>query len=155
MFKKSRSKTNYYYIILSTLLFFLFLLFFLPVKTVSCVYDATNQEELNVVCQELEIAFHGKSLIFNDFSHEKVWQELLENEDYQEVYHLASLRKSLPSHLVLTLDGRLPDYRLMIDNGEKTEAFILNQSNRLKTNRENLELFTIKYQGEKKHNQII
>jgi len=148
MSKNKVLQPQLFYMVTSLLVLFLLLYFTFPVKKVSCSYEGNNQEELATVCQQLENSFRGKSLLFTNFSDESVWQTILENENYRQIYHLASQKMILPHHLLLTLDARLPDYRLTIvrDTGEKN--FLLNQSNRLKSNQPDLKLLNIVYRGE-------
>ena len=121
------------------------------VKNVDCRYPGStdHSQELTLVCQDIERALAGRSLLFSDFSRSPVWQEIADNQHYQHNYHLQSSLKILPNQLVLTLDSKSPDYRLSIVqvNGDQN-SFLLNQNNRLRADQTELKVLTIICQAE-------
>ncbi len=140
----------------STYLFFvsvlvltsLLLVFAFRVKKVSCYQPEAKPEELAQVCQDINSAFAGKSLLFFNFAEAEIWQELAEKSDYSQLYYLASVKKIPPGELIIDLDSKLPDYRLSIINEQQEEqSFILNQNNHLKKDLNQSQLFTIVYHG--------
>ena len=121
----------------------------LRVGKITCHHPNSNNQELAAVCQELEIAFLGKSLLFYDFEGASIWQELTQKAEYQEIYRPVSLRKTPPQALALNLDSKTPDYRLIIvDENREQKSFILNQNNHLKEDYHQAQIFEIFYQGE-------
>lgn len=139
---------NYLYFSLTLVVSFLLILVTLRVKTVECSQDSADQEELASVCEQLQKNFSGKSLIFYDFFAAAIWQELAQSVDYQQLYQLSSLEKKAPNRLILHLDSKLPDYRLIViteDNQE--QSYILNQNNNLKKDHGQEALFAIYYRG--------
>ena len=140
---------NYLDFLLTLVVSFLLIFFTLRVKTVECYHqDSADQGELASVCAQLKKNFLGKSLIFYDFFAADVWQELAQSVDYQQLYQLSGLEKKAPSTLILHLDSKLPDYRLVVFiNDNQEQSYILNQNNNLKKDQGQGSLFTIYYHG--------
>ena len=140
---------NYLYFFLTLVVSFLLIFFTLRVTTVACFQDSADQEELASVCEQLNESFSGKSLIFYDFFAANIWQELALSVDYQELYQLSFLEKKAPNKLILYLDSKLPDYRLILINEDNQEqSYILNQNNNLKKDHGQESLFEIYYRGQ-------
>jgi hypothetical protein len=149
MSSKNKIFFNYLYFFLVTIITGLLLLLTFKVKTINCQHSDSNNQELGAVCQELETAFIGKSLLFYNFEESTIWQELTQKAEYQQIYHPASLKKIPPKALVLNLDSKLPDYRLIIiDENKEQKSFILNQNNHLKKDYNQNQLFEVFYQGD-------
>lgn len=145
-----KTKPNYLHFFVSSLLVVLVLFFAFRIRIVNCQYENLNQQEITQVCQELNQAFVGKSLLFSDLEQADIWQKLLEHDDYQETYHLVKMSKSLPSTVTLHLNSKPPDYRLKIEDKKgQGNSYIINQNNRLKKNQAELNVLNIIYQGEK------
>ncbi|NLG06306.1 MAG: hypothetical protein GX559_01260 [Candidatus Pacebacteria bacterium] len=141
--------STYLFFVSVLLLTSLLLVFAFRVKKVSCYQPEAKLEELTQVCQDINAAFVGKSLLFFNFSEAEIWQELAEKSDYSQLYYLSSLKKIPPGELVLDLDSKLPDYRLRIINEQQEEqSFILNQNSHLKKDLSQSQLFTIVYHGD-------
>jgi hypothetical protein len=146
---KNKSFLNYFYFFLVASITSLLLVLGFRVSKVDCHHTSSNNQELQAICQELETAFVGKSLLFYNFTEAYVWQELRQKVDYQEIYRPASLEKIPPKTLVLNLDSKLPDYRLiLIDENKEQRSFVLNQNNHLKKDQEQSQLFEVFYQGQ-------
>lgn len=146
---KNKKYFNYLYFFLTFSITALILIFTLRVRRVECYQVASNKQELGSLCQKLSENFSGKSLIFFNFFDAEIWQELAQSADYQELYHLSSLEKKAPGTLILNLDSKLPDYRLIvIDEKKEEQSFILNQNNHLKKDQGQEALFEIIYQGQ-------
>jgi hypothetical protein len=140
---------NYLYFFLTLGLTLLLLILTLRVKTIECYQAGTDQDELASVCEQLNEYFSGKSLIFYDFFAANIWQELALSVDYQQLYQLSSLEKKAPTRLILYLDSKLPDYRLIVMTEDKQEqSYILNQNNNLKKDHGQESLFEIYYRGQ-------
>ena len=121
------------------------------VRSVDCQYQGliNHSQELTLVCQDIEQALTGRSLLFSDFNRSSVWQEIANNQQYQHNYHLQSSLKILPHQLVLTLDSKAPDYRLSIVQADGARrSFLLNQNNRLRTDQAELDVLNIVCQAD-------
>jgi hypothetical protein len=139
---------NYLYFFLTFSITTFVLILTLRVKRVECHQSDSDSQDLVSVCQELKTDFLGKSLIFYNFAEADVWQKLAQSADYQELYQLSFLEKQAPNTLILHLDSKLPDYRLIIINDSQQEqSYILNQNNHLKKDQGQVALFEILYQG--------
>lgn len=145
----NKQSSIYLFFVTTLVLTSLLLVFAFRVKTVTCYQPEARPEELAQVCQDINSAFVGKSLLFFNFYEAEVWQELAEKSDYSQLYYLSSLKKIPPGELVLDLDSKLPDYRLKIINEQQEEqSFILNQNSHLKKDLGQSQLFTIFYHGD-------
>lgn len=139
----------YLFFVTTLVLTGLLLVFAFRVKKVSCYQPEAKLEELAQVCQEINSAFVGKSLLFFNFHEAEIWQELTEKSDYSQLYYLSSLKKIPPGELTINLDSKLPDYRLsIINNNQEEQTFILNQNKHLKKDLGQSQLFTIVYHGD-------
>lgn len=149
MFVTHKQSATYIYFILVIGLSSLLLAFGLRVKAVECYQVDADSQELASVCQKLNQAFLGKSLIFYHFAEAAIWQELTETSDYQQLYYPVLLEKDPPGNLLINLASKLPDYRLVIvDEQQQEQSYILNQNNLLKKDQGQTALFSIYYQGE-------
>lgn len=98
----------------------------------------------NGVCEKINNHFKNKSLFFTDFENDQIWDELLAVQEYSQVYQYQKINKSLLGKVKLYLIAKQPDYRLVIGQ----DKYVLNQSNKLKNNQENLNLPTIELTGD-------
>lgn len=96
------------------------------------------------VCEKINDHFKNKSLFFTDFENDQVWDELIAVQEYSQVYQYQEINKSLLGKAKLYLIAKKPDYRLLIGQ----DKYVLNQSNKLKNNQENLTLPTIELIGD-------
>jgi hypothetical protein len=145
---KNKSFLNHLYFILVILITSVLLISTFRVGKIECQHADPNNRELAAVCQELNTAFIGKSLLFYNFDEASIWQDLTKKSDYQQIYHLASLKKTPPKTLVLNLDSKLPDYRLIVNTDQEQQSFVLNQNNHLKKDHGQEMLFEVFYQGQ-------
>lgn len=156
----NKQYSTYLYFFLALGLTSLLLVLSFRVRKVTCYQPDANQAELERACQDLNSAFIGKSLLFYNFYEANIWQELAEKADYQQLYYLLLLEKDPPGQLIVNLDSKLPDYRLIIINeNQEEQAFVLNKNNHLKKEWGQNSLFTIYYRGQEeifsKNNQYL
>lgn len=134
-------------LIIFLLVLFLLFRFVFVFKQINCLSEGNILE--NGVCEIINNHFKGKSLFFTDLENELVWQELLANQQFSQVYQYQKIEKSITGHVNLWLLTKLPDYRLVLNS----EQFLLNQSNKLKDNQDRLNLPSIEFLGNPDVNQ--
>ena len=122
-------------------LFILFRFLFV-VRQIECISENYHLE--TGVCEMINDYFSGRSLFFTDFENEPIWEQLLANQQFNQVYQYQKIDKAIVGRSKLYLISKLPDYRLLIGD----QRYLLNQSNQLKNDQEHLVLPTIKFMGE-------
>ncbi len=121
---------------------FIFFRFVFIFRNINCsVANATLESG---VCQRINDYFRGRSLFFTDFANEPIWDELLTDQQYGQVYQYQKINKSLNGKADLYLLAKLPDYRLIFGQNR----YLLNQSNQLKNDQDRLNLPTIEFMGD-------
>lgn len=135
-----------------TLVIFLFILFLsfrfvFVFKKIDCFSENNILED--GVCEIINDKLKGKSIFFTDLENELIWQELLANQRFSQVYQYQKIEKFIIGNAKLWLLTKLPDYRLVLDS----EQFLLNQSNKLKDNQDRLILPSIEFLGDPNINQ--
>jgi len=128
--------------IIFLLILFLLFRFIFVFKKINCLSD-NNNLELGV-CELINDRLKGKSLFFTDLENEFVWEELLSNQQFGQVYQYQKIKKSMTGEVQLSLIAKLPDYRLIIGS----EQYLLNRNNKLKDNQERLILPSIEFMGD-------
>lgn len=121
---------------------FLLLRFVFVFRQIDCFLEEMSLE--SGVCDQINQHFKGKSLFFTDLENDSLWDDLLANQNYSQVYQYASIKKSLSGRVKLFLIAKLPDYRLIIGQ----DKYLLNQNNKLKNDQISLVLPSIEFSGE-------
>jgi len=129
------------FVIFFVILFLLFRFVFV-LKTVDCVLEDNSLE--SGVCERLNQFFKGKSLFFTDFENEAIWDELMTDQQYGQVYQYQKINKHISGEVDLFLLAKLPDYRLVIGQ----ERYLLNHGNKLKNDQDRLSLPSIEFLGD-------
>ncbi len=124
------------------LILFLLFRFVFVFRKINCLLESNTIE--TGVCELINDRLKGKSLFFTDLENESVWEELLGNQQFSQVYQYQKIKKSMTGTANLSLIAKLPDYRLVIGS----EQYLLNQSNKLKDNQERLTLPSIEFMGD-------
>lgn len=119
------------------LLIVLLLRFVFVVRRVDCLLSGATLE--SGVCEKLNDFFRGSSLFYTDFENALIWDDLLGNQEYSQAYQYEAINKSLSGVISLRMVAKMPDYRLATSQGN----FLLNQSNKLRNDRDDLSLLTI------------
>lgn len=130
-------KLLFYFIGLFLLFRFIFIF-----RQITCVAENNRLEA--EVCQLINANLRGKSLFFTDLEQEAVWDELLANQKFNQLYQFQKIEKSITGQAKLYLTSKLPDYRLVI--GE--QKYLLNQSNQLKNDQAQLSLLNIEFKDQ-------
>lgn len=132
--------------ILRFVIFFVILLllfrFVFVARDINCFAENSSLE--NGVCERLNQSLHGKSLFFTDFENETIWDDLMADQQYGQVYQYQKIKKHMSGKVDLFLLAKLPDYRLIVGQ----DRYLLNQSNKLKDNQDRLSLPSIEYLGD-------
>lgn len=126
------------FVIFFIILFLLFRFVFV-LKKVNCVSENNSLE--NGVCERLEQNFKGKSLFFTDFENEEIWDELIVDQQYSQVYQYQQIKKHISGKVDLFILAKLPDYRLIVGQ----ERYLLNHGNKLKNDQDRLSLPSIEF----------
>lgn len=134
-------------LIIFLLVIFLLFRFVFVFKQINCFSENNILED--GVCEIINENFKGKSIFFSDVENDLVWQELLTNQQFSQVYQYQKIKKSVVGSADLWLLTKLPDYRLVLGS----EQFLLNQSNKLKDNQDRLILPSIEFLGDPNINQ--
>lgn len=134
-------------LIIFLLILFLLFRFVFVFKQINCFSENNILED--GVCKIINDNLRGKSVFFTDLENELVWQELLANQQFSQVYQYQKIEKSIIGNADLWLLTKLPDYRLILGS----EQFLLNQSNKLKDNQDRLILPSIEFLGDPSINQ--
>lgn len=129
-------------LIVFLLILFLLFRFVFVFKHINCFSENNILED--GVCEVINDNLKGKSIFFTDLENEPVWQELLANQQFSQVYQFQKIKKSIVGNADLWLLTKLPDYRLILHS----EQFLLNQNNKLKDNQERLSLPSIEFLGD-------
>ena len=126
--------------------FFLILLvlfrFVFVVKKINCLIEDAFLE--SGVCERINDHFKNKSLFFTDFENDPIWDELLVEQQYGQIYQYQKISKSLFGAINLSLLAKSPDYRLIFNQNR----YILNQNNKLKNDQARLDLPSIEFMGD-------
>jgi hypothetical protein len=96
------------------------------------------------ICERINNHFKNKSLFFTDFENDQIWDDLLADQQYGQVYQYQKINKSLFGEANLILLAKLPDYRLIIGQ----DRYLLNQNNKLKNDQDKLILPSIEFIGD-------
>lgn len=123
------------------ILFILFRFVFI-FRKINCFSENVSIE--NGVCEQIEDNFRNKSLFFTDVENDQIWDRLLAEEKYTQVYQYQGIEKSILGEANLFLLAKAPDYRLIL--GQK--RYLLNQNNKLKNDQDRLVLPSIEFMGE-------
>ena len=134
------------FVIFFVLLFLIFRFVFV-FKKINCLSENASIE--NGVCERINDHFKNKSLFFTDFENDQIWDDLLAEEKYNQVYQYQKINKSLFGEANLFLLAKLPDYRLILGQ----ERYLLNQSNKLKNDQDRLNLPSIEFIGDQPLNE--
>lgn len=129
------------FVVFFIILFLLFRFIFVS-KKINCILEDTQLE--NGICERLNQYFKGKSLFFTDFENEIIWDDLIADQQYSQVYQYQKINKHISGEIDLFLLAKLPDYRLIVGQ----EHYLLNQSNKLKNDQDRLSLPSIEFLGD-------
>lgn len=124
------------------IILFIFFRFIFIFRSIDCLVEGATLE--SGVCERINDHFKGQSLLFTDFENDQIWDELLMDQQYGQVYQFQKIEKSLNGRAKLFLLAKLPDYRLII--GEN--RYLLNQNNKLKNDQERLTLSSIEFMSD-------
>lgn len=137
--------------ILRFIIFFIFLFIFLRFififKKINCSVENASLE--SGVCERINDRFKNKSLFFTDFENDQIWDDLIADQQYGQVYQYQRINKSLFGEADLVLLAKLPDYRLIIGQ----DRYLLNQNNKLKNDQDKLILPSIEFVGDSSLNE--
>lgn len=134
-------------LVIFLLVLFLLFRFVFVFKHIDCFSENNSLED--GVCEMLNTHLKGKSIFFTDLENEPVWEELLANQQFSQVYQYQKMEKSITGQAKLWLEAKLPDYRLILGS----EHYLLNQNNKLKNNQDRLVLPSIEFMGNPDINQ--
>ena len=95
--------------------------FFFRVRSVECVVDEKNAEDLTV-CKQLS-SLRGSPIFFRDFSQDSSVLNALYIEDTKEVFHIQKVSVSLDGRVRFLLTQSPPLYRVTYDDGPVLFAF--------------------------------
>jgi len=126
-------------LIIFFIVLFIFFRFVFVFRNINCSIENATLE--SGVCQRINDYFKGRSLFFTDLVNEPIWNELLTDQQYGQVYQYQRIKKSLNGNADLYLLAKSPDYRLIFDQ----KRYLLNQSNQLKNDQDRLNLPTIEF----------
>ena len=126
---------------------FLLFRFVFVFRQINCLSEGNTLEV--GVCETINDRLKGKSIFFTDLEDELIWEDLLSNQQFSQVYQYQKIKKSVTGKTELWLITKLPDYRLILGS----EQHLLNQSNKLKDNQDQLILPSIEFVGDPNINQ--
>lgn len=116
-------------------------------KKINCSVENAFLE--SGICERINDHFKNKSLFFTDFENDQIWDDLLADQQYGQVYQYQKINKSLFGEADLVLLAKLPDYRLIIGQ----DRYLLNQNNKLKNDQDKLVLPSIEFMGDSSLNE--
>lgn len=126
---------------------FIFFRFIFIFKKINCSVENAFLE--SGICERINNHFRNKSLFFTDFENDQIWDDLLADQQYGQVYQYQKINKSLFGEADLVLLAKLPDYRLIIGQ----DRYLLNQNNKLKNDQDKLVLPSIEFIGDPSLNE--